>query len=79
MKYECDKLAVQLGTKEEAHALLLKKYYVLKQQLDDKVSPVSFVMFCKHSDSAYLLSFQYLCAEDISETMPWSQFKVKKI
>ncbi|XP_074540992.1 centrosomal protein of 128 kDa isoform X2 [Halichoeres trimaculatus] len=37
MKDECDKLAAQLGTKDEAHALLQRKYQLLKQELDDKV------------------------------------------
>uniref|UniRef100_UPI003AAFCB4E centrosomal protein of 128 kDa-like n=1 Tax=Centroberyx gerrardi TaxID=166262 RepID=UPI003AAFCB4E len=36
MKDECDKLAEQLSTKEEAHALLHRKYQLLKQELDDK-------------------------------------------
>lgn len=39
MKDECDKLAAQLSTKDEAHALLLRKYQLLKQEMDDKVSP----------------------------------------
>ncbi|XP_063757436.1 centrosomal protein of 128 kDa isoform X3 [Eleginops maclovinus] len=37
MKDECDKLAAQLSTKDEAHALLRRKYQLLKQDLDDKV------------------------------------------
>ncbi|XP_029352740.1 centrosomal protein of 128 kDa isoform X2 [Echeneis naucrates] len=37
MKDECDKLATQLNTKDEAHALLHRKYHLLKQELDDKV------------------------------------------
>ncbi|XP_029133075.2 centrosomal protein of 128 kDa isoform X1 [Labrus bergylta] len=37
MKDECDKLAAQLSTKDEAHALLQRKYQLLKQELDDKV------------------------------------------
>ncbi|XP_058470315.1 centrosomal protein of 128 kDa isoform X6 [Solea solea] len=37
MKDECDKLATQLSTKEEAHALFQRKYHLLKQKLDDKV------------------------------------------
>ncbi|XP_032398417.1 centrosomal protein of 128 kDa isoform X2 [Etheostoma spectabile] len=37
MKDECDKLAAQLSTKDEAHTLLHKKYQLLKQELDDKV------------------------------------------
>lgn len=45
MKDECDKLAAQLSTKENAHALLQRKYHLLKQELDDKVSPASFVFF----------------------------------
>lgn len=45
MKDECDKLAAQLSTKENAHALLQKKYHLLKQELDDKVSPASFTSF----------------------------------
>ncbi|KAG7244291.1 hypothetical protein INR49_004430, partial [Caranx melampygus] len=37
MKDECDKLAAQLSTKENAHALLQRKYHLLKQELDDTV------------------------------------------
>uniref|UniRef100_A0A668VIX2 Centrosomal protein 128 n=1 Tax=Oreochromis aureus TaxID=47969 RepID=A0A668VIX2_OREAU len=37
MKDECDKLAAQLSTKEEAHALLHRKYQLLKQEVEDKV------------------------------------------
>ncbi|XP_076613185.1 centrosomal protein of 128 kDa [Chaetodon auriga] len=37
MKDECDKLAAQLSTKDEAHALLHRKHQLLKQELDDKV------------------------------------------
>ncbi|XP_047430385.1 centrosomal protein of 128 kDa isoform X3 [Mugil cephalus] len=37
MKDECDKLAAQLSTKDEAHALLQRKYQLLKQELEDKV------------------------------------------
>ncbi|KAM3603485.1 uncharacterized protein V6R79_023309 [Siganus canaliculatus] len=37
MKDECDKLAAQLSTREEAHAILHRKYQLLKQELDDKV------------------------------------------
>ncbi|XP_040921070.1 centrosomal protein of 128 kDa [Toxotes jaculatrix] len=37
MKDECDKLAAQLSKKDEAHALLHRKYHLLKQELDDKV------------------------------------------
>ncbi|XP_044024461.1 centrosomal protein of 128 kDa-like isoform X2 [Siniperca chuatsi] len=37
MKDECDKLAAQLSTRDEAHALLHRKYQLLKQELDDKV------------------------------------------
>ncbi|KAI3364500.1 hypothetical protein L3Q82_011292, partial [Scortum barcoo] len=40
MKDECDKLAVQLNTKEEAHALLQRKYQLLKQELDEEVRSV---------------------------------------
>ncbi|KAM7395744.1 hypothetical protein PAMA_007157 [Pampus argenteus] len=36
MKDECDKLAAQLSTVEEAHALLHRKYQLLKQELDDR-------------------------------------------
>lgn len=50
MKDECDKLAAQLSTKEEAHALLHRKYQILKQELDDKVSPTSFAMLFEQSD-----------------------------
>ncbi|XP_061559944.1 centrosomal protein of 128 kDa-like isoform X2 [Phycodurus eques] len=35
MKYECDKLAAQLSSKEDAHALLYKKYQLLKLELDE--------------------------------------------
>lgn len=41
MKDECDKLAAQLSTKEEAHALLHRKYQLLKQEVEDKVSLAS--------------------------------------
>uniref|UniRef100_A0A3Q4HQD9 Centrosomal protein 128 n=1 Tax=Neolamprologus brichardi TaxID=32507 RepID=A0A3Q4HQD9_NEOBR len=41
MKDECDKLAAQLSTKEEAHALLHRKYQLLKQEVEDKVSRAS--------------------------------------
>nr|XP_020473772.1 centrosomal protein of 128 kDa isoform X2 [Monopterus albus] len=37
MKDECDKLAAQLSTKDETHALLRRKYQLLKEELDDKV------------------------------------------
>ncbi|XP_029902904.1 centrosomal protein of 128 kDa [Myripristis murdjan] len=37
MKDECDKLAEQLSTKEKTHALLQRKYQLLKKELDDKV------------------------------------------
>ncbi|XP_042359946.1 centrosomal protein of 128 kDa-like isoform X2 [Plectropomus leopardus] len=37
MKDECDKLAAQLSAKDETHALLHRKYQLLKQELDDKV------------------------------------------
>ncbi|XP_067427620.1 centrosomal protein of 128 kDa-like [Thunnus thynnus] len=37
MKDECDKLAAQLSTKEEAHAHLHRRYQLLKKELDDKV------------------------------------------
>ncbi|XP_035472833.2 centrosomal protein of 128 kDa isoform X1 [Scophthalmus maximus] len=37
MKDECDKLAAQLSTKDEVHALLNRKHQLLKQELDDKV------------------------------------------
>lgn len=45
MKDECDKMALQLSTKEEAHALLHRKYLLLKQELDDKVSPAPLPCF----------------------------------
>lgn len=45
MKDECDKLAAQLSTKDETHALLHRKYHLLKQELDDKVSPASLLWF----------------------------------
>ncbi|XP_060947906.1 centrosomal protein of 128 kDa-like [Limanda limanda] len=37
MKDECDKLAAQLCTKDGAHALLLRKYKLLKEEMDDRV------------------------------------------
>lgn len=37
MKSECDKLATQLCVRDEAHALLLKKYQLLKQELHEGV------------------------------------------
>lgn len=37
MKGECDKLATQLGARDETHALLLKKYQLLKQELHEGV------------------------------------------
>ncbi|XP_069559232.1 centrosomal protein of 128 kDa [Brachyistius frenatus] len=37
MRDECDKLAAQLSTENEAHALLHRKYQQLKQELEDKV------------------------------------------
>ncbi|KAE8287071.1 Centrosomal protein of 128 kDa [Larimichthys crocea] len=37
MKDECDKLAAQLSTKDEAHARLQRKCQLLKQELDGKV------------------------------------------
>ncbi|XP_054474484.1 centrosomal protein of 128 kDa [Anoplopoma fimbria] len=37
MKDECDKLAAQLSTKDEAHTLLHRKHQLLKQELDEKV------------------------------------------
>lgn len=40
MKDECDKLAAQLNSKEDAHALLCKKYQLLQMELDE-VSAVS--------------------------------------
>lgn len=44
MKDECDKLVAQLSTNEEAHTLLHRKHQLLKQELDDKVSPASFTL-----------------------------------
>lgn len=41
MKDECDKLAAQLSTEEESRSLLQRKYQLLKQQLEDRVSPDS--------------------------------------
>ncbi|XP_077366285.1 centrosomal protein of 128 kDa isoform X2 [Festucalex cinctus] len=35
MKDECDKLAAQLSSKEDAHVLLYKKYQLLKLELDE--------------------------------------------
>ncbi|XP_062267878.1 centrosomal protein of 128 kDa-like [Platichthys flesus] len=37
MKDECDKLAAQLCTKDETHALLLRKYQLLKEEMDVRV------------------------------------------
>ncbi|XP_028296169.1 centrosomal protein of 128 kDa isoform X2 [Gouania willdenowi] len=37
MKDECDKLAAQLTSKEEAHSILQRKCQLLKQELEDKV------------------------------------------
>lgn len=39
MKNECDKMAAQLSKKTEAHAVLQNKYDLLKQELEEKVSP----------------------------------------
>lgn len=39
MKNECDKMAAQLSKKTQAHALLQNKYHLLKQELEEKVSP----------------------------------------
>ena len=50
MKDECDKLAEQLSTKDEAHTHLHRKYQLLKQELDDKVSPAYSAVFFKHGD-----------------------------
>ncbi|XP_061890372.1 centrosomal protein of 128 kDa-like isoform X2 [Entelurus aequoreus] len=38
MKDECDKMAAQLSTKEDAHALLHKKFQLLKLKLDEMSS-----------------------------------------
>lgn len=46
MKDECDKLVAQLFTKDEAHALLQRKYQQLKQELGDKVSQALLVWIC---------------------------------
>lgn len=46
MKTECDKMAAQLSKKTEAHALLLNKYHLLKEELEEKVSPGFFTFFC---------------------------------
>lgn len=46
MKSECDKLATQLNVRDEAHALLLKKYQLLKQELHEGVrKPLSCLFF----------------------------------
>ncbi|XP_072300874.1 centrosomal protein of 128 kDa-like [Eucyclogobius newberryi] len=37
MKDECDKLAAQLSSKEDAHCLLQRKHQLLREELDDKV------------------------------------------
>ena len=50
MKDECDKLAAQLSTKEEAHALLHRKYQLLKKELDEKVSLAYFTVLFEQSD-----------------------------
>lgn len=41
MKDECDKLAAQLSVEEESRSLLQRKQQLLKQQLEDRVSPAS--------------------------------------
>lgn len=46
MKDECDKLVAQLGTKDEAHSLLQRKYQQLKQDLEDKVSQALLGCVC---------------------------------
>uniref|UniRef100_A0A3B4H7M7 Centrosomal protein 128 n=1 Tax=Pundamilia nyererei TaxID=303518 RepID=A0A3B4H7M7_9CICH len=51
MKDECDKLAAQLSTKEEAHALLHRKYQLLKQEVEDKVSLASLAERRRVSES----------------------------
>uniref|UniRef100_A0A3B3Z824 Centrosomal protein 128 n=1 Tax=Periophthalmus magnuspinnatus TaxID=409849 RepID=A0A3B3Z824_9GOBI len=38
MKDECDKLAAQLSSKEDAHSLLQRKHQLLREELDHKVS-----------------------------------------
>jgi len=43
MKDECDKLAAQLSSKEEARSVLHRKYQLLKQELGEKVSRTSFL------------------------------------
>lgn len=47
MKNECDKMAEQLKTKDEAYAFLQRKYF----HLDEKVSPALVALFCKHGQS----------------------------
>lgn len=42
MKNECDKMAAHLGKKTQAHALLQNKYHLLKEELEEKVSPPAF-------------------------------------
>lgn len=45
MKSECDKLATQLAVRDETHALLLKKYQMLKQELNEGVRKNVFCFF----------------------------------
>lgn len=37
MKNECDKMAAQLSQKTQAHALVQKKYRLLRQELQERV------------------------------------------
>lgn len=39
MKTECDKMAAQLSKKTQAHALLQRKYRLLKEEVEENVSP----------------------------------------
>uniref|UniRef100_A0A672ZBT0 Centrosomal protein 128 n=1 Tax=Sphaeramia orbicularis TaxID=375764 RepID=A0A672ZBT0_9TELE len=59
MKDECDKLASQLSTKDEAHTLLQRKYQLLKQELDDKVSLSAFALFeRRHVSESQLIKLE---------------------
>lgn len=66
MKDECDKLAAQLSTKEEAHALLHRKYQLLKQEVEDKVSLASLGVLFPNSSvniTGQLLIYVCVCAD----------------
>lgn len=61
MKNECDKLAAQLGAREEAHSLLHRKYQQLKLELEDEVSQKSFATFSCCNDCHYQAEYKCRC------------------